>query len=59
MLDAAVPSAQTLARHNILSAPLVVSPGLEDVESLSPGESAPQLLGMCFHMLLLCQLCQL
>uniref|UniRef100_A0A383VM92 CBS domain-containing protein n=1 Tax=Tetradesmus obliquus TaxID=3088 RepID=A0A383VM92_TETOB len=36
---------KTLARHNILSAPLVVSPGLEDVESLSPGESAPQLLG--------------
>eukprot|EP00882_Tetradesmus_deserticola_P002217 GHRQ01002369.1.p1 GENE.GHRQ01002369.1~~GHRQ01002369.1.p1 ORF type:complete len:201 (+),score=44.80 GHRQ01002369.1:209-811(+) len=36
---------KTLARHKILSAPLVVSPGLEDVESLSPGESAPQLLG--------------
>lgn len=28
-----------------LSAPLVVSPGLEDLESLTPGESAPSLLG--------------
>jgi hypothetical protein len=50
--DPGIPPAQTLARHHILSAPLVVSPGLEDVESLSPGESAPQLLGM--HI---CQLC--
>ncbi|KAF8071153.1 hypothetical protein HT031_001235 [Scenedesmus sp. PABB004] len=35
-----------LARHHILSAPLVVNPGLEDVEGMAPGESAsPQLLG--------------
>lgn len=53
MSDAEASSVQTLARHKILSAPLVVSPGLEDVESLLPGESAPQLLGV---YLLLCQL---
>eukprot|EP00879_Flechtneria_rotunda_P019905 GHRR01020922.1.p1 GENE.GHRR01020922.1~~GHRR01020922.1.p1 ORF type:complete len:202 (-),score=33.42 GHRR01020922.1:2464-3069(-) len=38
---------QLLAEHNILSAPIVVSPGLEDVESLSPTESTPQLMGWC------------
>lgn len=32
---------QLLAKHDILSAPLVVSPGLEDLESLEPtGTSA-------------------
>lgn len=36
---------QVLARHRILSAPIVVSPGLEDVESLTPGDSGPSLLG--------------
>lgn len=36
---------QLLAKHNVLSAPVVVSPGLEDIESLTPGESAPQMLG--------------
>lgn len=38
---------QTLAACNILSAPLVVNPGLEDVETLSPAEASPQLLGVC------------
>jgi len=35
---------QTLAKHDILSAPIVVSPGLEDVESLQPGESSPSMM---------------
>lgn len=34
-----------LARHDILSAPLVVSPGLEDIESLEPTETAASLVG--------------
>jgi hypothetical protein len=34
-----------LAKHKILSAPIVVSAGLEDVENMVPGESAPSLLG--------------
>jgi hypothetical protein len=36
---------QVLAKHKILSAPIVVSAGLEDVENMVPGESAPSLLG--------------
>lgn len=34
-----------LARHNILSAPLVVSPGLEDIESLEPTGTSASLVG--------------
>lgn len=36
---------QILAKRRVLSAPLVISPGLEDTESLVPGEPSPSLLG--------------
>lgn len=39
------PDAQVLARGHILSAPLVISPGLEDLEGMTPGEPAPSLVG--------------
>lgn len=41
-----VPHTQLLARHNVLSAPLVVSPGLEDMESMSmeAAETSPSLV---------------
>ena len=37
--------AQALAARRVLSAPLVISPGLEDTEALVPGDPAPSLLG--------------
>jgi hypothetical protein len=36
---------QVLAKHKILSAPLLIYPGLEDEEGMEERETSPQLLG--------------
>ena len=48
-LDLPVIYVQVLAKHRILSAPLVMSPSLEDLDSggLDEGSTAPALLGWC------------